>query len=129
MPQIFMHRINDRRQIQISRQQLEGSGRVFFFFKGRGPVTEGASGYPFPDSRDRHQQPSSEFETTKATVSKYSFLLIYCLYCSRRQLTCVNLVTVFLFLECRVMSSSERRLIYLFLIYTHVKGLRGVRLG
>jgi len=40
MPQIFMHRINDRRQIQISRQQLEGSGRAHHF-KGREQLSTG----------------------------------------------------------------------------------------
>jgi hypothetical protein len=55
---------------------VRGRWQSIFFFKGRGPATERTSGYPLPDSRDRHQQPSSEFETTKATISKYSFLLI-----------------------------------------------------
>jgi hypothetical protein len=64
-------------------------------------ATKGTNGHPFPDLRDKHQQASSEFETTKAAVSKHSFLLIYCCIVLGDKLTHVNLCNCLLFLDCR----------------------------
>jgi hypothetical protein len=92
-------------------------------------ATKGTNGHPFPDLRDKHQQPSSEFETTKATVSKHSFLLIYCCIVLGDKLTHVNLCNCLLFLENRVKGPNLEGLRLVFIIYRDVKDRMRVRLG
>ena len=73
-----MHRINDRIQIQISRQQLEGGGRVPFFFQTEDQQPKGQVAIFSQIQGTGINNPPANLRQPKKIVSKFGFPLIYC---------------------------------------------------
>jgi hypothetical protein len=93
----------------------------------RFPILQAVVRAPFLQLPTQHQTTFQQIQDNQATTSKFSFPLIYCLVCFRRQLTCVNLCNCFLFLETRGRVRVFQGLIVPLPLYAHVKEEGGVR--